>query len=115
MTVDVDPYARVRAFLAATGVREEFAVRAFARIEGQREELGESYLWASLSVLISECAQEAEDLAAWSALFADRLEHETGGSFADRRAQALLTAATQRAGEADTLLCELRRLVERAA
>jgi hypothetical protein len=48
----------------------------------------------------------------------DRHLHQSADSghvFADRRARALLTAATQRAGEADILLCELRRLLERPA
>ena len=108
-------YAPVRGFLAEAGLRPEFASRALARIEGQHEELGTSFLWASLSMLVAECSQEAEDLAAWSALLATRLEHDSTGSSLDRRARALLTAATQRAGEADTLLCELRRLLERPA
>ena len=114
---NVDPYAGARGFLSEADVRPEFASRALARIEAQHDELGTSYLWASLSMLVSECAQEAEDLAAWSALLAARIEHaaDSPASFGDRRARALLTAATQRAGAADTMLCELRRLVERAA
>ena len=117
MTQDRDPYDRVRAFLAEADVRPDFASRAFARIEAQHDELGTSYLWASLSMLVAECAQEAEDLAAWAALVAARLENaaDSPASFGDRRARALLTSATQRAGEADTMLCELRRLVERPA
>ena len=110
-----DAYTRVRAFLADAEVRPEFAARAMARIEAQTQELGTSFLWGSLSALVAECAQEAEDLAAWSALIATRIEHDGGEPFATRRARALLTAATQRAGEADTMLCELRRLIERAA
>jgi hypothetical protein len=106
-------YNGVRAFLAAADIRPEFSARVFARIEGQHDELGESYLWSSLSMLVNECAQEAEDIAAWSALIAARVEHDSDKSGDDSRARALLTAAAQRAGEADVLLCELRRLVER--
>ena len=75
MTQERDPYDRVRAFLAEAAVRPDFASRAFARIEAQHDELGTSYLWASLAMLVTECSQEAEDLAAWSALLATRLEH----------------------------------------
>lgn len=109
----IDHYASVRDFLVAADLRPEFAARVVARIEAQDAELGQSYLSSSLSMLVSECAAETEDLAAWSALLASRLKHESDGSFGDRRARALLTAATQRAGEADTMLCELRRLLER--
>jgi hypothetical protein len=110
-----DPYADVRVFLTDADVRAEFAAAALARIEGQHDELGDSFRWASLSMLVGECAEEAVDLASWSALIAARLEHDGTRTFADRRARALLTAATQRAAEADLLLCELRRLVERPA
>lgn len=63
-------------------------------------------------MLVAECAREAEDLAAWSALIAARLEYDLSDPCADRRARALLTAAAKRAAEADTLLVgELRRLL----
>lgn len=107
-------HAAAQKFLAEAGVRPEFAARSFARLEAQDDALGDSYKWSSLTMLVAECAQEAEDLAAWAACAAVRLEHMAGDPFADRRARALLTAATERAGEADTLLCELRRLIERA-
>ena len=110
-----DPYAGVRRFLADADVRAAFAARALARIEGQHDELGDSFRWASLSGLIAECAEETADLCAWASLIAARLEQDSNGSFADRRARAMLTAACQRADEADTMLAELRRLVERAA
>lgn len=110
-----DPHERVRAFLAEANLRPELAARAFGRIEAQDETLGDSYKWASLSMLVAECAAEAEDLCARGACAAVRLEHAASDPFADRRARALLIAAVQRAGEADTLLCELRRLIERAA
>lgn len=110
-----DPYATVRAFLSAAEVRPKFAARAMARIEAQHGELGDSFLWRSLTALVTEICEEAEDLAAWSALLAARIEHDGGDPFAARRARALLAAATQRAGEADTLLSELRRLIERPA
>ena len=108
-------YAPVRGFLAEADLRPDFASRALARIEAQHDELGTSFLWASLSMLVSECAQEAEDLAAWAALIATRLEDAADSLSLDRRARALLTSATQRAGDADTMLGELRRLVERPA
>lgn len=108
-------HAAVRAFLADADIRPEFAARAFARIEAQDADLGSSYLWSSRSILVSECAQEAEDLAAWAALIAARLAHDSDGSFADRRARALLSSAVQHAGEADTMLRELQRLLERVA
>jgi len=107
------PYAGVRAFLVAADVRPDFEARAMARIDGQHDELGDSYRHLPISDLVAECAQEAEDLAAWSALLASRLEDDASSPV--RRARALLTAATQRAGEADTMLCELRRLVERSS
>jgi hypothetical protein len=110
-----DPYAAARGFLAGVDVRPEFADRAMARIENHHDDLGDSFRWSSLTALVVECAEEAEDMAAWAALIAARLEHDSAGTFADRRARALLAGATQRAGEADTLLCELRRLIERAA
>jgi hypothetical protein len=108
-------YRAVSEFFAQADVRPEFAARAQARIQAHDDELGTSFLWSSLSMLVDECAAEAEDLGAWASLIAARLEHDATGSFADKRARALLTAATQRAAEADVLLCELRRLVERAA
>lgn len=110
-----DPYALVRTFLGTAELRPEFAHKAQARIEGQHDELGDSFRWASLTGLIAECAEEAADLAAWASLIAVRLEQDSEGTFADRRARAMLTAACQRADEADTMLAELRRLVERAA
>ena len=111
----VDPYESVRAFLADADIRPDFSARALARIEAQDAELGSSFLWASLGWLVTECTEEAEDLAAWSALIAARIENDGGDPFAMKRARALLTAATQRAGESDVFLHELRRLVERAA
>jgi phytoene dehydrogenase-like protein len=110
-----DPYGPVRTFLADANVRPEFAARVLARIEDQHDELDESFLWAPLGSLVAESVEEAEDLAAWLALIATRLDYDASGSFADRRARALLTAATQHAGEADAMLLELRRLVERVA
>lgn len=106
-----DPYSRVRAFLADADLRPDFVARALARIEAENDELGTSFLWCSLGLLVRECSEEAEDIAAWSALLAARLEQDGD----DRRARALLTAATQRAGEADLLLGELRRMLERVA
>lgn len=108
-------YEAAREFLAGAGLRPEFGARAMGRIEDRHDDLGDSFRGASLTALVVECAEEAEDIAAWAALIAARLEYDSDGSFADRRARALLTAATQRAGEADTLLRELRRLIERAA
>ncbi|MGI8803271.1 MAG: hypothetical protein ACR2KV_14090 [Solirubrobacteraceae bacterium] len=105
-----DPYAAVRAFLADADVRPEFAARALARIEAQHADLGDGYLWAALDSLVTECAEETEDLAAWSAIIAARLEHS--GS-TDGRARAFLIGATQRAAQADEMLSELRRLVVR--
>ncbi len=110
-----DPYERVRAFLTDAQVRPDFTARAFARIEGQHDELGDSFLWTPLGLLVAEGAQEAEDLAAWSALIAARISTDASDATADARARALLTMATQRAAEADAALCELRRLIERAA
>jgi hypothetical protein len=110
-----DPYDRVRAFLSDADVRPDFAARAFARIEAQDVELGGSFQWACLGDLLADCARHAVDVAAYSALLAARLEHDATGGSADTRARALLTAAAERAGEADTMLCELRRLMERAA
>jgi len=111
----VDPYESVRAFLADADIRPDFSARALARIEAQDAELGSSFLWASLAGLLRELGEEGEDLAAWSALIAARIENDGGDPFAMKRARALLTAATQRAGASDILLHELRRLVERAA
>jgi hypothetical protein len=111
-----DPYERARAFLAGADLRPEFAARALARIEGQHHELGDDlFRQAALGELVSECAREGEALVAWAADLAARLEEESGGSFAGRGARALLTGATQRQGEVDTLLCELRLLVERTS
>ena len=112
-----DPYAAVYAFLTAAELRPDYEARALARIHAEHDHRGVSFLHSSLLELVRECAEEAEDLAAWAALTAAHLhEHATTEhTFADRRARALLTAATQRAGEADTLLCELRRLLERPA
>lgn len=110
-----DPYERVRAFLTAADLRPEFAHKALARIEGQHDELGDSFRWASLTGLIAECCEETADTAAWASLIAARLEYDSDGSFADRRARAMLTAACKRADEADAMLSELRRLIERAA
>jgi hypothetical protein len=110
-----DPYERVRAFLADADVRPEFAARAFARIEAQDAELGTSFLWTSLGGLVRECVAEAEDLAAWAALIACRIEQDAADPFADRRARAALSAAVVRGDEAGILLDELRRMIERAA
>lgn len=107
-----EPHQQVRQFLADADLRPDFAQRALARIHAHDEAWGESYRWASLSMLVSECAQEAEDLAAWAGCAAARLQEDVNRSPLEARARALLTAATQRAGEADTLLCQLRRLLE---
>jgi hypothetical protein len=107
-------YAGVRAFLAAADLRPEFAARALSRIEAQHDHLGDRYRRTSLTGLVVECSEEAEDLAAWGALVASRLAEQSDGSFGDRRARALLTVAAQRAGEAHLMLSELRRLLERA-
>ncbi len=109
-----DTTERVRTFLAGTDVRPEFAARALARIEGQAEELDRSYEWASLSALIRDAARQAEDVAGYAAILAARIEYDATDAFSARRATALLTAAIQRAGEADAMFGELRRLVERA-
>lgn len=114
MSAEHDPYVRVRAFLADAGVPASFAASAFARIEAQDGELGDSFLREPLADLVRELGEEAHDLAAWSALLAARLEHDAIGSHDRRRARALLTAITQRAGAADALIGELQRLLDRA-
>jgi hypothetical protein len=110
-----DPYAAVREFLADAEIRPEFAARAMARIEAQTPELGTSFLWCVRGRLIAEAIEEAEDLAAWCALASARLDHDAdlAGDVdpTGSRARALLSIATQRAGEADGALDELRRLV----
>ncbi|MGI8730825.1 MAG: hypothetical protein ACR2LK_12700 [Solirubrobacteraceae bacterium] len=106
-----DDYAPARAFLASplAALRPDFAGRALARIEAQHDELGESYLYGSLAALVRELAEEAEDLGAWAALLADRVERDDRPD-ADR-ARALLAGIAQRAGEADALIGELRRML----
>jgi hypothetical protein len=110
-----DPYARVRAFLGDADIRPEFAARAFARIEAQSDELGSSYSWASLGALIGDARRQAVDVAGYSAVIAARVAQDAGDRFAERRAGALLASAAQRAAEADAMLGELGRLVERVA
>lgn len=102
-------YTAARAFLADAGLRPDFARRALARIEAQHDELGSSYLFGSLAALLRELAEEAEDLAAWAALLVHRVEADQRPG-ADR-ARALLAGIAQRAGEADALIGELRRLL----
>lgn len=109
MSTANDPYAGAQAFLAEADPRSEFVTRAGARIESQHDALGDSYRRVPLGDLVAECAQEAEDLAAWSALLASRLEGDASSSA--RRARALLTAIAQRAAEADVLVGELHRLL----
>jgi hypothetical protein len=101
-------YSAAQAFLADSGVRREFADRTLARIEGQHEALGDSYLTASLDDLIRELREESEDSCAWGALLAART---AGGTSTGERARALLTAIAQRADEADALIHELGRLL----
>jgi hypothetical protein len=105
-----ESYPGAEAFLAEAGVPDAFAARAVSRIQGQHDALDHSYLWASLGALVRELGEEAEDLAAWASLLADRLEHD--GDAHRERGRALLIAITQRAAEADRLMAELRRLLE---
>lgn len=114
MPAQGNSYERVRAFLAE-GLRPDFAARVFARVESKAADWDHSYEWASLSALIADGMRQAEDTGGYCAVIAARLEHDGGEPFAARRARALLTAAAQRASEADVMLAELRRLVERAA
>jgi len=111
----VDPYESVRTFLADADVRPGFAARALARIEAQHDELGDSYQWAALSGLLADARRQAADTAGYAAILAARTERDADGSTDDRRARALLTEAAQHAAEADLLLLELRRLIERPA
>jgi hypothetical protein len=110
-------YAEVRRFLTGANLRPDFAARVLARIHAEHDRRGTSFLHATLLELVRECSEEAEDLAAWAALTTAHLHQgaHKEHTFADRRARALLTAVTQRAGEADVLLCELRRVLERPA
>ncbi len=113
-------YPAVAVFLDAACPQSDFAARAHVRVEEKTESWDHSYEWASLSALIQAAIHQAEDVAGYAAILAARIEYDsktvTGcNGFADRRARALLTAATQRAAEADEMLCELRRLVERTA
>ena len=107
-----DRYPEAHAFLAAAGVHPEFAERAHARIQAQTDELDHSYLWCSLPALVTKCQQQGEDVGALAALIADRLQQDAGRQFTTTRAVALLTCATQRAGEADALIGALRRLLD---
>jgi hypothetical protein len=104
------PYRAPAAFLAAA-IPPALAARALARIEAEHDELGASYLWMSLARLVRELEEEAEDLPAWSALLAARLERDVEHASTVRRARALLTAITHRGAEADQLIGELRRLL----
>ena len=108
-------YAAVLAFLAEAGVRPDFAAAVQTRVEAQTDTLDLSYQWCSISGLLADATRQAEDVAGYAAVLAARLERDADSSSTHRRARALLTAATQRAGEAHTLLSKLRRLVERAA
>jgi hypothetical protein len=113
---------RVVAFLADANLRPGFAARARARIKAADVELTTAPR-PSLGWLVSELYRHAEEIAAQSAIIAARFEIDAGrpvddrrvAHISDRRARALLTAATQRAGDADALLGELHRLVRLAA
>jgi hypothetical protein len=107
----LDPYARARAFLTEAAVPIDFATVVLARIEGQHDELGDSYRRASLGALVAECAEEAADLAAWAALLSCRFDEGAVEASTGRRARALLCAAAQSAAEADVMLAEVRRLI----
>lgn len=98
-------------------VDEDFATRSISRIDAQGDELGASYLFASLPALVRKLREEAEDVAAFSALIAARLHYDSEHSPDENieRTTALLTAVVQRAGEADTLIAEIARFVERKA
>ena len=99
----------------ADAIRPDFAARALARIQAQHDALDHSFEWASLSGLIGAAMRQAEDVAGYSSLLAARIERDADGSTADRRGRALLTAAARCAAEADLMLLELRRLIERPA
>ncbi|MGI8731409.1 MAG: hypothetical protein ACR2LK_15750 [Solirubrobacteraceae bacterium] len=104
-------YTAPRAFLDGphAALRPGFASRALGRIEAQHDELGSSYLYGSMPALVRELGEEAEDLAALAALIAHRVEVDQRAD-ADR-ARGLLAGVAQRAGEADALIAELRRLL----
>lgn len=114
MSTGAGAYPAAALFLAGSGVRPAFAARALARIESQHEALGDAYKSAALASLVREVEEEVLDMAAWCALLATRTQQQDAATAVDVRRRALLAAITQRAGEADVLVAELRRLTEAA-
>lgn len=82
-----------------------FIAAVLARVDRQDNELGASFLYATLSSLLAECKEESEDLAAWGMLAVEAATKRDG--IADRdleRLRALLERATRHAAEAFELL-----------
>ena len=106
-----DAYAGARSFLVGSRVAPAFAARVIARIEAQDAVLATSFLSTPRAELLRELGEEAEDLAAWSALLAQRLDHDRLDVTTRHRAKAMLKTATQRACEADAIIAALSRLL----
>jgi len=108
LSAEPDPYVAAGVFLAEHA--PSIAEAAIGRIRACEGEYGDSYVWTPLRHLLDELAEEAVDLSGWSALIADRLAREPGGTAT--RATALLAAIARHADEADVLVGELRQVLE---
>ena len=83
------------------------AAAALARIEASEAQYGDSHLWASRRHLVQRLAEQTIDVGAYAALLAARPD--------TTQARELLAAIAQRAAEADALIDELRRVLDREA
>jgi hypothetical protein len=111
-----DPEREHKFLLEAARGDEVFVAHAERRLAVGEREYGSSWAWVGIRHLLNETIEESVDLAAWSALCDQALDHAHDLSELHvEQLRAVLAVVARRGAEAHSALANALRSVERTA